>query len=520
VKYTLKVCLALAAIPALVVAYGTASAVEEDEGYPLSLDQSLHLALENNLDLVSARMDPEISAEEVRVQDSAFDPTFTAELSTDEREQRPVDPTQPSQRTNVDYSAGVEQLFGFGASYSVEVFANDNDAPGFNFTNPFYTAGLNVTATMPLLNGFGKEPTQEALLLAQGNLDISRDELRRLAQMTIETVEGAYWDVLAAQEALRVSRQALERAEDLLDLNRKKVEVGTLAPIEITQAEAGVASQEEDVIRSETVVLNAEDELRRLLAVSRDDPVWERPILITDRPEFTPQDIDLDAAIAEALENRPEMATVRQTLRNLELQQRVARKNLKHGLDASVTFVPTGDNDESFISAGLDGIPGTGDDFIVPVVESKSDAFKEILDVENYFWRVGVTYTLPIGNKAAKARHRIAELNREKGSVDVQNQEQTVRVEVRSAVREVESGVKRVAAARKNVELQEKKLEAEQKKFENGMSTSFEVLTFQNDLADAELSMIQAGLDYARSLIAFERSKGVLLESRGLTLAE
>jgi outer membrane protein TolC len=131
-----------------------------------------------------------------------------------------------------------------------------------------------------------------------------------------------------------------------------------------------------------------------------------------------------------------------------------------------------------------------------------------------------VTYTLPIGNKAAKARHRIAELNREKGSVDVQNQEQTVRVEVRSAVREVESGVKRVAAARKNVELQEKKLEAEQKKFENGMSTSFEVLTFQNDLADAELSMIQAGLDYARSLIAFERSKGVLLESRGLTLAE
>jgi outer membrane protein TolC len=98
------------------------------------------------------------------------------------------------------------------------------------------------------------------------------------------------------------------------------------------------------------------------------------------------------------------------------------------------------------------------------------------------------------------------------------NTEQTVRVEVRQAARNVESGVKRVAAARKNVELQQEKLEAEQKKFENGMSTSFEVLTFQNDLADAELALIRAGLDYVTAQTELERAKGTLLESRGLSL--
>ena len=129
-----------------------------------------------------------------------------------------------------------------------------------------------------------------------------------------------------------------------------------------------------------------------------------------------------------------------------------------------------------------------------------------------------MTFSYPLRNRAAKANYAIAQLNREKSAVDVKNQEQTIRVEVRRAVREVESGKKRVDAARANVVLQRKKLEAEQKKFENGMSTSFEVLTFQNDLADAELAEIRALIDYNKALVALERVKGTLLEARGLTL--
>ena len=139
-------------------------------------------------------------------------------------------------------------------------------------------------------------------------------------------------------------------------------------------------------------------------------------------------------------------------------------------------------------------------------------------NAETTDWSVGLTYGYPLRNRRAKANHAIATLNRQKSETALRNTEQSVRVDVRVAVRNLESGLKRIEAASKNAELQRKKLDAEEKKFDNGMSTSFEVLTFQNDLASAELAAIRARLNHAKSLTAFERAKGTLLEARGLTL--
>ena len=125
---------------------------------------------------------------------------------------------------------------------------------------------------------------------------------------------------------------------------------------------------------------------------------------------------------------------------------------------------------------------------------------------------------MPIGNRQAKASYARAKISTHQAGTELQNLEQTIRVEVRRAARAVESGVKRVQAAKVNTVLQQKKLDAEQKKFENGMSTSFEVLTFQRDLANAELSEVRALLDYVKSLTALEKAKGTLLEARGLSL--
>jgi outer membrane protein TolC len=127
---------------------------------------------------------------------------------------------------------------------------------------------------------------------------------------------------------------------------------------------------------------------------------------------------------------------------------------------------------------------------------------------------------VPIGNRQAKAEFAKARIARRKAETDLLNQEQTIRVEVRQAARGVESGMKRVEASRANVTLQRAKLDAEQKKFDNGMSTSFEVLTFQKDLADSELRLVRAGLDYAKALAGLERAKGTLLEARGLSILE
>ena len=260
-------------------------------------------------------------------------------------------------------------------------------------------------------------------------------------------------------------------------------------------------------------LLDAEDELRRLLAIPEGDARWGQAIAILDRPDFERREVDLDEALEVAAVRRPELAAARQRERDSELSERLARKRIRHDLSLQAGFQPTGIAGDEFIP---NPVPPPA---LLQVDEADfGESFTRIADLDNYTWNAGLVYRVPFGNRAAKATARRATLEREKTSIALQNQEQSIRVEVRRAVRAVDSGGKRVEAARANLGLQQKKLEAEQKKFENGMSTSFEVLTFQNDLADAELSDIRARLDYLQALAALERSKGPRLEARGLSL--
>jgi outer membrane protein TolC len=482
------------------------------ESFSLSLDQALRIALENNLDLVSARYAPALAEQDIEVQRSNFDGAFSSRLSRSESDTAPVQTSTVTGRKETNMSVGVAKNLKMGADYSVGFGVFSQEQVGPNVIAPrSYFSGFDINFNLPILKGFGTETNTEQLVLAENNYDISLTDLEGRAETVLQTVEGAYWDVIAAAEALRVARESLERANDLLELNRKKVEVGTLAPIEITQAEAGVASEEEGVIVAEETLANAQDELRRLLAIPDGDPRWAMSIVPTDRPDFTRRQVDLESAIQTALVERPEMISARQTVENRELSERVARQQVRHQLDLEANYGPQG--------SSLD-LPDPLDPTAVlseaNLEESISGAFQQ----QNYTWSAALIYSVPIGNRAAKANFAQARLSREQSEVDFQNVEQSIRVEVRRSARAVESGFKRYEAAQVNVVLQRKKLDAEQKKYENGMSTTFEVRQFQNDLSEAELSRIRAGLDYAKALTALERSQGTLLESRGLSIAE
>jgi outer membrane protein TolC len=333
----------------------------------------------------------------------------------------------------------------------------------------------------------------------------------------LRDVEDAYWNLRASREAQRVAEQALKLSQDLYELNKKKVEVGTLAPIEITQAEANVASNVDLTIRGKEAVLNSEDNLRRLLAIPKDDPLWVHTIIPTEDPVDEKRTVELDGAIATALQQRPEMIEAHASLENASLSERAARNAARHQLDLTAGVTPSGNNLIDILP-GPDTIPGTPDDVVQ--TGGLSESYKEIPKFNNYLWTIGLTYSVPIGNRAAKANYAIATIGREKQEISIKNTEDLIRVDVRTTARAVESGYERVVAGRKNVELQTKKLDAEQKKFDNGMSTSFEVFTFQTDLRNAQLTLIQALLDYNKSLADLERAKGTLLESKGLKLAD
>jgi outer membrane protein TolC len=518
VRVTRSIWVSLATIGALLSPLSLRAADEEPaDAVRLSLNEALSRSLEQNLDLAIAKKDPDIAFQDVLFQKAAFDPLFEANIQHTEQTSEPSQVFVGSESKQDQMSAGFSGLLNFGATWSAGLQSSRLDSnSAFNSYNPSYNSGLALTFRMPFLRGLGKEATTAALVISKRNLDISHEELRRQATNTLRTVEDAYWNLRAAREAQRVAEQTLKLSQDLYDLNKKKVEVGTLAPIEITQAEANVASNVELTIRSKEAVANAEDNLRHLLAIPKDDPMWTHTIIPTEEPVKDARSVELDAAIAKALEARPEMIEARSALENSQLSERAAHNAAKHQLDLNAGVTPSGNNLIDVLP-GPDGIPGTSDD--VTQTGGLTDSYKEIPKFNNYLWTLGLTYSVPIANRAAKANYAIATISREKQEISVKNTEDIIRVDVRTAARAVEAGFERVTAGRKNVELQTKKLDAEQKKFDNGMSTSFEVFTFQTDLRNAQLSLIQALLDYNKSLADLERAKGTLLESKGLQLA-
>lgn len=503
---------------ALQSAPAPAAAIEGDEtGVRLGLDEALRIALENNLDLVIARKNPAIASQRIEIAESVFDSALDARAGYGESDgdKAILDDGVPLQGSSdgdsLSASVGWGRKISFGGEYrlSYDFSTIDSASLELNQSTGFPTSSVfardqgavNLSFSLPLLRGFGREVNQFDVLVARSSVRISEEELRRDAHAVLKRVEDAYWDLLSVRAALDVARESLRLAQDLLELNRKKVEVGTLAPIEITQAEAGVASREEGVILAQAAMENAEDVLRRLLAYPMGDPVWQKRIVPTDAPELRRSEVDLDGAIRKALETRPEMIAAKRDLENLRLGERVARRGLRHGLDLNAAVGQRDTQTDLALDFGGAIPPNTSSD-----------------DSDDLDWSVEMVYTIPLRNRAAKANFAVASLNREKGELGIQNLEHQIRVDVRVAVRNVESSTKRVEAAQASTVLQRKKLEAEQKKFENGMSTSFEVLTFQTDLANAQLAEIRARLDYMKSLADLERAQGTMLEARGLRL--
>jgi outer membrane protein TolC len=233
--------------------------------------------------------------------------------------------------------------------------------------------------------------------------------------------------------------------------------------------------------------------------VPRDSPWWDRPVRPSDPPPLTEVSLDLDREVAEAEQHRPDLKQARTDLRSKEIELG-ARQNLRRwGLDFEGQY-------------GLGGVSGVLQD------RNYSGAFDNLQDNNQEDWTLSLNLSVPIGNRLAIANYVEAEHALNQAQFELQRRQQEARVEVRSSARAVLTNRKRVAATRVNVRLQEEKLEAEQKKFENGMSTSFQVLEFQNDLTSARSRENLAIVDYNKSLVELERVKGTLLQSRKMLI--
>ena len=470
--------------------------------YVLSLQDALKTTLENNLDIVVRSYDPLQGESKVIVSEAFLDPFFNGSVSSSLDQQSRVSsivgPFSSSDKAHL-YDIRFEDPLLTGGRYRIDLNANDDATKNSIFGSSSRNRGFNtqyvVTFIQPLLRNFGKAANRSLIILAHNNLGISESLFRQTVLDTLSATEKAYWDLNFAIMDLKTQQAALKLAQDFLEENRIKVRVGTLAPIEITQAEAGVADREEAVITGENLIRTAEDAMRRIMHVPKGSPIWEQPIQPSDAPPLVEMAPDMEAAVATADKSRPDLQQARLDLSSQEANLTFRRNQKRWGLDFTGTYGNLGFAQSNY-----------------------HDSIQDLKDRNQTDWSLLLSMNVPLGNRQADANFAAAEYQVTQSRYQLETLEQAARVEVRNAVRSVETNLKRVKAAQVNSRLQREKLAAEQKKFENGMSTSFQVLSFQTDLRTAESRENLAITDYNKSLVELQRVQGTLLEAKNMSM--
>ncbi len=515
----------LAAALALLVAVSarptSAQSAGDAEPLRVTLREAVTAAFATNKDIRVAAFSPELRSQDITIQESVFDPnlTSTAFYLDVESPSPAIDalgvPTIISREfTRAELKTTYTDPLRFGSSWIADLTMRRDTTTAINvggqtITPAFpetYYANLTLSWNQPLLRGFGTDVNETLITLAAKDEQIGQEDFRKRVQDTLLEVESAYWSLVFERQDLEVRKEALRLAEELLRLNKIRVEVGTLPPIDITQAEAGVASREEAVIIAQANIENAEDRLRRVMGLDPQSPDWGRPIVPEEDVTVIERDVKLEGEIKKAIGNRTDLTSARLRIEQSDASLNQQRDQLQYSLDFRADYT----------------LEGLGADTSPPLTrdDDLSDALDVVGKADFPTYQATLTLGIPIGNRSAEANYVKARLDREQRAIEYESLEQAAIVSVAEAVRRVQTDRKRIDAAEKNRILQEKTVEAEQKKFENGLSTSFEVLQLQRDLSEARSAENAARRDYRTSLANLDAVTGVLEKDRGVRLDE
>jgi len=475
----------------------------------ISLADAAIRALEHNLDINISRQTKDSRLADITVEKAKFDPT----LSVNGQYNRTVTPlnrpvfgatgqdltqiTTFDQRTNsVTLDATTNLLTGGNVdlNYSPSrINVNQNLATGFLF-NPSYTSGLALTLTQPLLRNAGIDITKTFIRVAQNNAIVEEHVFRDRVLSVLATVEQTYWEVVFANENLKVAEAALKAAQELLASNRAKAKAGVMSIVDVLQAEAAVASRVEQVLVADKTIRDQEDQLRRFLNPAEEDLRQDLRLTPLDKPTVTLEPISLQEAIDIAIERRPEIVQAKKNMETSDLNTKFAKNQILPTLSFQGTM----------------GMAGLGKDY--------SDSQIKNFSGEYYNYGAGLVLSYPLGNRSAWSTYNKRQLEAKNAEASLVSVRQQIIVGVREAVRRVQTDFKRIETTRSARIMAEKQLQAEQERLKVGLSTTRFVLDFQRDLATAQGNELRATVDYNKSLSNLARHKATTLDRYNLQL--
>jgi outer membrane protein len=488
----------------------------------LTLDDAVKFALDRNLDISVQRLNPQINDIAIASVRALYRPALTSTVSQAQLNGTPTSQLQigsgggGTNTQTTTYNGGVAQSLPWGGG-SFQVALNNNRGLSNSnnvLFNPQYNSIWTGTFVQPLLRNFRIDSTRQQLQISKINRDISDVQLRSTITNTLSNVRSAYWDYVFATEAVEVAQQSLNLASKLVEDNQTRVEVGTMAPIDVVQAQSEQATRRQALVAAQSTKRTAELALKRLIVSGTSDPNWSAELDPVDRPDFQPITVDLEGAVRRALADRTDLQIAKQSLAENDVTLRFLQDQMKPQFDLQAQYGVAGIGGNSFIrDTRTLGSPITQ---VVP--GGIADAFDTLFRNQFPRWTVQFNVSYPIGLSSQEAAVARARVQTNQVQTQLKQIELQIATDVTNAAIQAQNNAEAVQAAKAASELAQKKLEAEQSKFEVGMSTNYFVVQAQRDLADARNSELRAVATYRKALVELERLQETTLQNLNITL--
>jgi outer membrane protein len=505
----------------------------------LSLSDAIALALENNVDIEVSRYTYPINESALRAshasngQGLSYDPAVTstvnwghnATISTNSITAGgvPVNTTDNKVR-----NFGVQQGFMTGGNVTLgfnNTISENNNTNAIFF--PQYSSGLQLQGTQPLLQGFGLAFNTRNIRIAKNNVRLSNYQFEQQLNTTLNTVISTYWNLVSAALAVDVAQQSLALSQKLLDDNKKQLEIGTMAPLDVTTAQAQVATNETNLLIAQTAVQQQEVALKNLLSRNglANPAIADAHIIPTDRitiPDTEPIQPVQDL-VSKALDNRPELAQLRIQVENSKINLTGTRNAMLPSLNLTGNVLNPGAggifNTAPYINP-VTNQPATRPPAYPDYIGGYGNILRQLFGVGTVNYTVGFTLTVPLRNRTAQEAYIQQDLQLRQNELNIQKQINQIRADVQNALIAVTNARARYQSAQQTRVLQEQVVDAEQKKYELGASTSYLVIQHQTDLANARQAEVAALTTYAQAKLQLDQATGTILDNNNISLDE
>ena len=496
----------------------------------LSLQNAVRMALENNLQIEIEGYRQELNEESIYGTKGYYDPIFNSTVGWNSSEIPTTSVLDAGQsiQTNIfkswTYNTSISQAIKGGGNVGLHFNTNSSATnSSYIFINPSYGSYLTLSLNQPLWRGFRHTTPDQELKIYNLDTKINESQFKRIVSDVIYQVQSQYWDLTYTIQNHEARRQSLQLAIIQLNNDRERVDIGSLAPIELTSSKAEAASRSQELISQEVEITNAQNNLKAYLTPDTKDLLWGKVLIPTEKPIIRDVNMTLDEAVDIAFKKSPELEQINYQMDQNEVDREYYKNKGKPDVSFNASLMSRGTSGKVWdTSSGIGGLPGVEP---VPLTDHPfygkyGESWSQLSGFDYLTYNIGLSVEIPIFNRRNKADLAKTAINNRRYQTQILSKRQSIMVEVRNAFQNIITQGESMEAARVARELSEEQLAGETKRLESGRSTNFEVLLYQRDLADAHVNELRARINYQLALASLQAATFTIVDDNDIVIAQ